>query len=253
MSKAIIKNLKKLNKNESKLINKTVKENILKQKIQEKVPDKLQSILENAFIKAFETIFLKGSGIIEKTFNKDDLILEHDANNYNLERKTNNKNIKRLDKPAKKSNLINHSMTCATGVTLGLIGCGLPDIPLLVSTVLKGIYEVATSYGFDYQNEQEKIYILRLISVALSKGQQKIDLNDQLNERGCEGANLNDEIRKTAKIMSNELLVEKFVQGIPLIGVVGGITNFSTYRKISKLSVIKYKQRYLINQKMKGN
>ena len=40
-------------------------------KLQKIVPKNLQSKLDAAFIKAFEVIFDKGTGVIEKTYNKE--------------------------------------------------------------------------------------------------------------------------------------------------------------------------------------
>lgn len=45
--------------------------------------------------------------------------------------------------------------------------------------------------------------------------------------------------------MANSLLLEKFIQGIPVIGAVGGAVNNSIYKKISNFSMIKYKKRYI--------
>ena len=48
--------------------------------------------------------------------------------------------------------------------------------------------------------------------------------------------------------MTNALLIEKFVQGIPIVGVIGGVVNNAIYRKISNFCMIKYKKRYIINK-----
>lgn len=49
------------------------KDTFLNKKLAEKVPEKLQGTLDSAFAKAFGMIFEKGTGIIEKTFKKDEL------------------------------------------------------------------------------------------------------------------------------------------------------------------------------------
>ena len=245
MNKIIFKCINKIDKKENKILVQNKKDSVIKQKFKDKVPDKLQSLLEDGFVKAFDLIFSKGSIIIEKTFDKENLIIEHEANNFVLDKKESKKTIRRMDKPAIKSNLINHTATTTTGLGLGLLGMGLPDIPLLVGTILKGIYQISLSYGFDYTTDKEKIYILRLINVALTNGEEKIEFNELLESNIDNNVELSDEIKQTAKIMANELLVEKFIQGIPIIGVVGAYTNWATYRKVSKLSVIKYKKRYL--------
>ena len=245
MGKIVNKSLNKLYKSEDKILNYLAKERIIKQKIYEKVPQRVLSALELAFIKAFEKIFSNGAIIIEKTFDKENIILEHQANNFILEKNQTRKMIKRLDKPATKTNFVNHVATTTMGLGLGFLGLGLPDIPLFVGTVLRSIYEVALNYGFSYDSDQEKIYILRLIRVSLLDGNNKKDLNKILDLQNYDYVNIKQEIQETAKLMSNELLVEKFIQGLPIVGIVGGVTNWITYRKISKLSIIKYKKRYL--------
>ena len=47
------------------------RENILNQKLEDKVPSGLQNMLDTAFAKAFSLIFEKGTGVIEKTYQKE--------------------------------------------------------------------------------------------------------------------------------------------------------------------------------------
>lgn len=63
-----------------------------------------------------------------------------------------------------------HYQKLRGGIGLGVLGIGLPDIPLFTGMVLKSIYETAISYGFPYDTEEEQCYILKLISTALSRG-----------------------------------------------------------------------------------
>lgn len=58
------------------------KETALNRLLAEKVPEKLQHTLDIAFEKAFHLIFEKGTGIIEKTYQKDKLEKEFKVNLY---------------------------------------------------------------------------------------------------------------------------------------------------------------------------
>ena len=49
------------------------KDTFMNQKLTQMVPDKLQETLDNAFAKGFGLIFEKGTGVIEKTYNKDEM------------------------------------------------------------------------------------------------------------------------------------------------------------------------------------
>ena len=241
--------LNRLNKKEERFLNKDIVEGNLKLKIYEKIPENLEETLKKTFIKAFEIIFNKGTSIIEKSFNKEKINLEYEINKFILDYKEDKTNIKKLDKYSKKTNLVNNLITTSVGTGMGILGFGIPDIPLFVATILRGIYQISLSYGFDYKNEKERIYILRLIRIALSKTvDEKKQYNEELKDEKSYNAKLGDEIKTTAKIMANALLIEKFIQGIPVVGAVGGIVNNSIYRKISNFCMIKYKKRYLINK-----
>ncbi|MEG1931512.1 MAG: EcsC family protein [Pygmaiobacter sp.] len=251
MRNVVEKETQKLAAQETRLLCHKARENQIKAKLYDKVPDRLRKTLEGAFEKAFEVVFVNGTGVIEKTFCKEDLTLDFEAADYVLQRKATRKNMKRVDQSARKSNAINSVLTTAAGAGLGALGAGLPDIPLLVGTMLKGLYQIALSYGISYESEEEKIYILRLIRLALCAEELRAEYNRELDSREYGGVRLADEITETARVLSEAVLVEKFVQGIPLIGAVGAITNHLVYRKISVLAVLKYKQRYLHTQKLK--
>ena len=253
MKDNIKKEIIALKRKEEAFLKKERTEIALKEVIYEKVPEKLIGTLELAFTKAFKLVFLKGTGLIEKTFKKEDLDLEFEANDFILHKKTSKKAIKRMDKISGKSNLLNNSFATVSGFGMGLLGMGIPDIPVLVSIILKGVYQIALSYGFDYNNENEKIYILRLIRVALTAGEDRLKYNDELESMDYEGVTVDQEITKTAKVLSDELLVEKFVQGMFIVGIIGGFVNHSVYKKISKLASIKYKKRYLFMKLLDNN
>ena len=56
---------------------------------------------------------------------------------------------------------------------------------------------------------------------------------------------LDEEIRNTSKVLSQAMLTTKFIQGLPIVGVIGGVINFTVINKISSYSKLKYKKRYL--------
>lgn len=248
INKDLKKELQAVEKKEQKLLCKVEKENKIKDTIYEKVPKGVSDTLEAAFAKAFHLVFTKGTAIIEKTFDKEESSLEFEAGNYIVNKAGNKKSIRRLDKGAKKNSGLNHAVTTFSGFGMGILGMGLPDIPLLVSTVLKGIYEIAIGYGFSYESEEEKVYILRLIHTALANGEEKQTYNSLLDSIAYEPESLEKEIAATAKVLSDSLLVEKFVQGLPIVGVVGGFVNHAVYGKIAAFAAVKYKKRYLISK-----
>lgn len=263
MKKIINRELTKLNKKENKLLNKKenkfIKSKVepISDKIEEKIPQKLKDTLENAFYNGFKLVLEKGSKYIEKLYDKDKIQLEHDVNNYSLDKKVTRKSINLMDSQGKKSKLINSTISTIEGAGLGALGIGLPDIPLFIAMILKTIYEITLSYGFDYESEAEKIYILNLINVALTNGEEKIICNEELNEIEHKidsdmkiSKDLNLELRNTSQVLSENLLMAKFIQGLPIIGVLGSITNYRVINKVSKYARIRYKRRYL-NKKIR--
>ena len=261
MKKALDKEFNKLIKKEDKILNKKsgyLKSKLkpLSEKIEGMIPKKLESTLESAFYNGFKIVLEKGSKYIEKSYNKEEIEFEHEINSYAIKKKLNKKTIKNMDKQSKKSNMLNKGISTVEGAGLGLLGIGLPDIPLFLAMIIKTIFEVSLSYGFDYDKEEERVYILNLISLALCDEKRKIELNKKVDylsykidkEEEIE-INMEKEIKETASVLSDSLLLAKFIQGLPVVGVLGGVTNYNVISKVSSLSLIKYKKRYLDKNK----
>lgn len=261
MSKAIDKQLLKIEKMESKFFEKNIKRDAsnnsnVSKKIENKIPEKLRETLYKAFYKSFQLIFEKGSNYIEKTYNREDMKLEHDLNDIAINRKPSRKYLKRMDRQGNKSKLINSSIATLEGGVLGVLGIGIPDIPLIISLIIRQLHEISLSYGYDYKNDEERIYILKLICGALSDGSSQIQFNKEVDELGGQidnnivnNTSLEEQIKNTSNVLADHLLLGKFIQGIPIIGVVGGAVNNRIISRIGKYGKIKYKKRYLLSKK----
>ena len=57
----------------------------------------------------------------------------------------------------------------------------MPDIPIFTGVLLKSIYEIALSYGFSYETEEEQCFILKLIETAFLRGGPLLQNNKELN------------------------------------------------------------------------
>ena len=130
--------IKKENKYLEKQLNK--KESFLNQKLEEKVPKKLQGTLDAAFAKAFHMIFEKGTGIIEKTYRKEDIEKDYKINELINELKQSKKSLQAFSKNAKGSGTKNLVLSGAAGIGVGVLGGGIPDIPVFTAMILKSIY-----------------------------------------------------------------------------------------------------------------
>lgn len=246
------KELHKLDKLEQKYLQKklTNTDSKLNQMLEDKVPDTLQATLDSAFSKAFYMIFEKGTGIIEKTFKKEDLIEDYKINEYAVSIKRNRKSLKTFSKKASSLGSTNLLMSGVSGVGLGLLGIGLPDIALFTGLLLKSVYETSLNYGFDYESEEERIFILMIIQGALSYGDEFARINTLINEFVEEGTFLFEidfekSIEECANSLSKELLYMKFLQGFPVIGAIGGAYDAIYMNRVVEYAKLKYYRRFL--------
>lgn len=234
--------------------------------VEKKVPATLQKTLETAFNKAFVTVFEKGSGLIEKTYRKqrhERLFHEHERDIH--AEGFSGKSLRRFERQAKRTIAKNLTITTVEGIGFGIVGLGIPDIPIFVSVMLKSIYEIALSYGFTYTTDKEKLFILKLIDTALKSGdvlrKKDADMN-KLIRRYFEEEETEEmetdpfvvelqikrQIDSSAEALSHELLYGKFLQGSTFIGVIGGTADFTCLKRITDYAALKYKRRFLLRQ-----
>ena len=248
----------KLLKREEKFFNKKENEfiqskiSIIKKKLEENLPDKIMETFEKAFEKGFYYVFEKGTTIIEKSYNLEKLKNEADINEYILSKQINNKNLNRFDKTARKGIRINKGITTTEGTALGVLGIGLPDIPVFIGIILKTIYEICLNYGFKYNSDEEKAFVLNIICASINKTPQKILYSNEIDRIGYNIDNgfknevdLNYLIKETSRNLSESMMLAKVIQGMPFVGIYGGISNYMTIKDISEVAAIKYKKRML--------
>ena len=260
------------------------KEPLLNRKLERFVPEKLEDTLNLAFYKAFELIFNRGTSIIEKTYRKEDMENTYKINAYAAGLKESRKTMKAFSREAGKNKVRNLAAAGAGGIGLGALGIGLPDIPLFTGMVLKSIYETAISYGFSYDTAEEQCYILKLISTALSRGDaaesgnrsldamgRLIRTGTPLSETALSGTPLSGTfsgqdglaalpggpeshdtaflrtslMQQASHALSSELLYMKFLQGIPIAGIIGGMYDAVYLKRIADYADMKYKRRFL--------
>lgn len=215
-----------------------------------KVPIGLQHTLDNAFASAFRLVFSKGTGIIEKTCGvqkaKDLYHLNEAAHTVKASRK----NLKAFAKQAGSKGTQNLLLSGAAGMGMGFVGVGLPDIPVFTAVLLRSIYQIALSYGFDYKSPAEQYFILLLIQGGVARGAAFTQVNAAVDcfidtELPPPDHDPDACIRAAADSLSGELLYMKFLQGIPVVGVVGGACDAVYMKQISDYARLKYQRRFL--------
>jgi len=215
-----------------------------------KVPEKLRATLNAAFCKAFEVIYKNGTPLIDKTYNKKNAEQQYQINRFAYELRQNKKSLRAFSKQSNASNAINLLISGVEGVGLGLIGCGIPDIPLFTTVILRSLYEISINYGFDYTKQEEQIYQLLTIQGAMSYGEDLQSCLEQLDNYTKtiiipDENTIKKQIVASASALANEMLFLKFVQGIPVVGVIGGISDTVFLHRIQRFAKLNYQYRLL--------
>lgn len=237
--KEIKKELRKIKNREAELLikHRYDKKFSLEGLLNKYIPDTLEETLDAAFNEAFKLIFAKGTAAISKTFNGKKL-----------------RESKGTDSEAQSLWVKDMVLTGVEGAGLGLLGVGLPDIPVFTAMLLRTVYQTALSYQFEYNTKTEQLFILRLIEAALSRGKEAESMSEGVDElmRWIDEedysyyGSLNKQIAKTSKAMSDEMLYLKFVQTIPVVGVVGGLSNPLYLNRVKSYADVKYRKRRLL-------
>ena len=252
MKKTIIeKELTVLGKKRTKYLKQYAIKRELAPELTAKIPDKIRTAVKEAFCKAFEVIYKNGAFMIEKTYNKQNAKQQYEINRFTYEVRKNKKSLRAFAKQSDASNSINLLISGVEGIGLGLIGCGIPDIPLLTAVILRSLYEISTNYGYDYTKPEEQLYQLLIIQGAMSYGEELQKYFEQLDAYAQEVVvpseeELKEQIKLSASLLADEMLFLKFVQGIPIVGVIGGVSDSVFLHRIQKFAKLNYQYRLLM-------
>lgn len=252
----IRRELLKIQTEEQKLRKKaeTAKPANWKKALEEKIPEKGYTGLETAFCTGFTLVFRHGRKLIELTYRKEGLKQEHILRDQAVQMEASHRDFKQMQSNVRKTVTKNMAVTTAEGVALGALGVGMPDVVLFLSTLLKGVYETALHYGFGYETPAEQYLILRMLSASLKTGRtwlwedEKVDALLREDAVAVTPEVLTEQIRKTASAFALDMLVLKFLQGMPVVGILGGAANPLYYRKVMEYVQRKYRKRYLLKQ-----
>lgn len=220
----------------------------------EKIPQKVYTGLESAFCKGFSLVFNQGRSLIEKSYSKENLQNNHTIRDFAVQLKGGRKELKAVHKSAKRSDGMNMVVTTAEGLALGALGIGVPDIVLFITTLLKGVYETALNYGFDYALPEEQYMILNMMAASLITGEERLEWDDMIDgmitemPREVTQGVLDEQIRETASVFAMDMLILKFIQGLPVVGILGGVANPIYYKRVLNYVQLKYRKRYLLKQ-----
>jgi len=249
--------LAKLTKKEQQQLRKRTEKQTapLKRLLDDKLPPKLQDTLRGAFLHAFEAVFSHGGAIIDKSFSVEKRQTEYQVHRYTAALQPTKKNLRAFSRKAQQIRRGNTVLSGTAGFAMGLFGIGLPDIPVFVGFLLKNVYETALANGFGYKTPGEQYFILLLIEAALSCGSAAETSEALVNawiEAHCSipaakqtPQVFREQLKQTAYTLADAVLYVKFIQGIPIVGAAGGISDAVCVSQIGSYAALKYERRRL--------
>nr|MBQ4318259.1 EcsC family protein [Clostridia bacterium] len=257
LERSCAKELAVIARQEDKLRNAAMKDTPQwKTSLAAKIPPKIHDGLNSAFAKAFLIIFERGTPIIEKTYDSTAITQNRQINEYAAVVKGTRAELRRMKKAAGASGMLGSAVTAVEGIALGALGVGLPDIVVFIGVLLRGAYECALHYGYDYNDPAERMFILAMMEASLSRGDAydradaEVELMIGTSYTAVEDE-LRDRIRRTADTFAVDMLILKFIQGLPLVGMIGGLSDPVYYNKVMKYVRLKYYKRHLTELALK--
>ena len=216
------------------------------------IPDKAAEKLEWAFCKAFGAVFEYGDGIIDKTYLKEKESRRFMERDLAFIQEGSSPALRAMSESGARSDGLNMLLTTLEGVGLGALGIGVPDIVLFVAMLLRGMREAAAQYGRSVDSNSEKLLGLCMMEAAMLSGADWEE-RDGLVERMLIAPEnyppkpelIDEQLRRTAAVFATDLLVLKFIQGMPVVGLIGGFGNPVYYHKVMSYVRLKYERAYI--------
>lgn len=243
--------IKKLDKKQERLLHKQSLSGPIQKKIRTHVPVKAMQALETAFEKSFIVIFQKGTPWIEKATHIKDKqeLAQYFRSSFDCEQ--NKQKLKRFDQNARKTSYQYAAITQVKSSVLGLFGIGIPDIPLYLATLLSGIYQIATIYGYDIHEDKEQAYVLLLICAMCDEEEKREEWKNMMDamKHGQKKYSISELITYASHALAYSELQAKFLQGIPIAGIAGAFMSTATQNRILAFARTSYKRRMLYNDR----
>jgi len=221
--------------------------------LKRKIPEKAREKLEWAFCKAFGAVFEYGDGVLDKTYAREKEGLRFIARDLGFVMDGDSTALRKFSDIGAASDSLNMLLTTVEGVGLGALGIGMPDIVLFVGMLLRGVREASAQFGRDSDSESEKLLTLCMLEAAMLSGEDWVEKDNAVEHMlACPesvptapGA-AEQQLQRTAAAFATDLLVLKFVQGMPIVGLVGGLSNPVYYRKVMSYVRLKYERAYIM-------
>ena len=204
--------------------------------------------LSFTFNDSFKIMLFSGTEGIEFTINKGSREARWEDKLNHAEIFRDSDSIRALSNSSIIDNALNIYGAAATGITMGILGKA--DVAMFVTQLIRNIYQLALDFGYTYDSDEEKYFILLLIQGGISYGEMMWEINSKVNDfihnaKIPKGTSVDNQIDITSDALAHELLYMKFIQKIPLIGAIGGAINAYFMKLILEYADIMYKKRML--------
>lgn len=199
----------------------------LQSKIHGLVPQKAQDIITSA-VKAMVQGIISGSSVLTSTERAESPTLSES------------------DFMAEKAYATYHKLAVAQGVGFGLGGIlvNLADFPTLLSIKMKFLFDCAKLYGYDVDDENERLFMLYVFQLAFSCDKRRLEIfpiikdwNAHVSDIGMDWQSLQIEYR-------DYLDIAKLLQLLPVVGALaGGTANHNLIKKLKITAMNSYRMR----------
>ncbi len=120
---------------------------------------------------------------------------------------------------------------------------GLADLPVLMGIKLKFLFDCAKLYGFDTEEQSERLYILYVFQLAFSSREHRLDVFRVLQDWE-ESAHPPVDWEKFQIEYRDYLDVAKLLQLLPVVGsIAGGTANFKLMNRLRDNAMNAYRMR----------
>ena len=255
--KALRKELNKVRGQEDKFVFKAANSSsLVADKINGAVPDRILNKIEAAFGKAFNFMYVKGSKAINKTYSKDRMEEAYKEDKIFAKAVDNRLSVKSFQLKSRRRGLFDGFIVALTGLGLGFLGRALIDITAFISVTFRNMYQTCLCYGFDCEDFNEKILMLKMMEAALTTGEDAEILNeetDDLIDYIDNGGQLTDDdldfqVKSVSERLSRQIMYTRVIMMIPIIGIVPGFLDIVFFWKVHRYIDMKYRKRFLLGQ-----
>ncbi len=221
----------------------------LRTRITEKVPEAAQSAMTAAFSAAFGAA-LAGKPLLRRTASQRAEALRLARAEEQLQAPERFGSVRKTGKSTVRTAA---AASAVRSSGLGLLGIGLPDIPLFAASLLRNLGQIARGYGYKTSTRQERKIMLLILDAALTGGEEYSPLAEQLDRvlAGSDVPAVSEQqlADRVAGKLAGELLAAKFLQGIPLAGAVGGVLDSRMTAQLLDYAALKYNRRFLFDHR----